>query len=158
MPSPQRRMRHCSAQGRSMWALRTVRSLTAVVDDADCAVSKLQSDDCGINIIIVSITGIRQDSTGCRNFCNIAAGQITDHVKVMDHHVGEDAAGNCYIRHGRAGGIAGSNFDNIGSAELAGSNYVTDCLVASVEAADETDLELDQWASRRRCACQPWLR
>ena len=50
-----------------------VRSLTAVVDDTDGAVRKLQSDDCGINIIIVSITGIRQDSTGCRNFCNIVS-------------------------------------------------------------------------------------
>ena len=33
--------------------------------------------------------------------------------------------------------------DDIGLAQLAGSDYVTDCLVASVEAADETDLELD---------------
>ena len=54
-----------------------VRSLTAVVDDADCAVGKLQSDDCGINIIIVSITGIRQDSTGCGDLGYITAGQIT---------------------------------------------------------------------------------
>ena len=35
-----------------------VRSLTAVVDDADGAVCKLQSDDCGVDIVILGIAGI----------------------------------------------------------------------------------------------------
>ena len=120
-----------------------VRSLAAVVDDADCAVLELQGNDCCVNIVILSIAGIGQDCACCGNFCDIAAGQIADHIKVMDHHVSEDAAGNCYIRHGRASGIAGADLDDIGLAQLAGSDYIADCLVASVETADKTDLQLD---------------
>ena len=120
-----------------------VRSLAAVVDDADCAVRELQGYDCSVDIVIIRIAGICEDCACCGNFCDIAAGQITDHVEVMDHHVGEDTAGNSYIRHRRASGIAGADLDNIGLAQLAGSDYIADCLVASVKAADETDLKLD---------------
>ena len=120
-----------------------VRGLAAVVDDADRAVLELQGDDRGVDIVILGIAGIGQDCACRGNFRDIAAGQVADHIEVVDHHVSEDTAGNCYIGHGRACGIAGADFDDIGLAQLAGSDYVTDCLVASVEAADETDLELD---------------
>ena len=120
-----------------------VRSLAAVVDDTDGAVREFQGNDGSVDIVVLCIAGIGQDCAGCGNFHNIAAGQIADHIKVVDHHVGEDTAGNSDIRHGRACGIAGADLDDIGLAELAGSDDVTDSLVASVKAADETDLELD---------------
>ncbi len=120
-----------------------VRSLAAVVDDTDGAVRELQGDDRSVDIVVLRIAGIGQDCAGRGNFRDIAAGQIADHIKVVNHHVCEDTAGNSDIGHGRTCGIAGADLDDIGLAELAGSNYVTDCLVASVKTADETDLQLD---------------
>ena len=120
-----------------------VRGLAAVVDDADRAVLELQGDDRGVDIVILGIAGIGQDCACRGNFRDIAAGQVADHIEVVDHHVSEDTAGNCYIGHGRACGIAGADFDDIGLAQLAGSDYIADCLVASVETADKTDLQLD---------------
>jgi len=61
----------------------------------------------------------------------------------VNGHVHEDTAGNLDIAHRLVIGIAGGDLDEIGLAQLAGSDRIADGLVVVVKAANEADLQLN---------------
>ena len=121
----------------------TVNCLAAVVDHADRAVCELEGNERGINVAGLTDARIDQNGTNCIYLGNFAACEEAGHIEVVDHHIVEDTAGNLNIGYRRRLRIAGGNLDDVDLADLAVTNHVVNCAVVVVEAAAETDLQLN---------------
>ena len=121
----------------------TINCLTAVVDNTDCTVCKLQSDQRGIYVVRLTDAGIDQYRTDCIDLGNLAASQETSHIKVVNHHVIEDTTGYFDVIDRRRLGITRGNLDNVDLADLAIAYHVVNCTMVVVKAAAETDLQLN---------------
>lgn len=123
-----------------------IYSLTGVVDDGDAAVSHLHGNNSGVNIRNAGLfLELRVNEAGADSgdFNSFRAGDVADHVEVMDHHIIEDTAGNSDIGSRGRLRVAGGNDNNVGIANGAVLDSVSHRLVVVVEAAVEADLELD---------------
>ena len=83
-----------------------------------------------------------QDGTHGGNFLHLAACQEPGHIKVMDHHIIEDAAGNLHVSNRRGFWVPGADFDQVHLAHLAAAYHIIDGPVIVVETAAEAYLEL----------------
>ena len=121
----------------------TVNRLAAVVDDTDCTVCELQGNESGVYVACLADARVYQNRTDGVDLSDLAARQEARHVEVVDHHIIEDAAGNLDIGYRGRLRVAGRNLDDVDLAYLAVADHVVDCAVVVVEAAAETDLQLD---------------
>ena len=88
-----------------------------------------------LNALVVTVN--------CIYLGNFAACEEAGHIEVVDHHIVEDTAGNLNIGYRGRLRIAGGNLDDVDLADLAVTNHVVNCAVVVVEAAAETDLQLN---------------
>ena len=82
-------------------------------------------------------------ASACRiDFCHLAAGQIADHIKVVDHHVHEDAARLFNIGHRRSLRITRTHLHYIYFSDFPGCGRIVDSFMAFVKAAHKANLQL----------------
>ena len=117
-----------------------IASGTAVVDDSRSAIVELQRDDGRIDVASLADFRIDGDRALCIYFLDFCAGEIADHIEIMNRHVEEDTAGNLYVIDGRRFRITGRDLDDLLLADFSGDDSIADSLEVVVKAAVEADL------------------
>lgn len=118
----------------------TVASCTAVVDDSRSAVVEFQRDDSRVDVACFTDSRVNRYGTFSVNFFNFCAGEIADHIEIMDRHVEEDTAGYFNVCNGRRLRVTGRDFDDLLFADFACCNGIMNSFEVVVEAAVEANL------------------
>ena len=119
-----------------------IDGLAAVVDHAERTVGEPQRDDAGVHIAGLADLGVDQARADGADFGDLAAGQVADHVEIVDRHVDEDAAGHLDVGQRRSLRVARRDLDDLHVADAAALDDLVHVLEVAVKAAVEANLIL----------------
>src|SRR6266496_1209128 len=134
--------RDCSCAAQQFQPLIiTIGSMTAVADRTDHTVSKLQHDHRGVNIARRTDGRIVHHACQNKDLLHFAPNQKTGHIKVMDCHIEEDTAGDCYIFNWWRVGIIADEVEQLWLTDLTLFNSLSHTTIIGIKAPIEANLQ-----------------
>ena len=114
--------------------------MTAVANRTNHTVCKLQNDQRSVNI--AHRTDSRTIHNACQDkyFLHFTSNQKTGHIKVMDSHIKEDTAGDCYIFNWRRVGVIADEVEQLWLPDLSLFYSLSYTTVIGVKASIEANL------------------
>src|SRR5579859_4912074 len=123
-----------------------VGGIATIADCTDYTIGKAQGDDRRIHIANLSDSGIAQYAGLDEDLLHLAANQETSHIKIVDAHIQEEAAGGAQIDQVGRRGIVADDVEEMWLADLALLHRLAHASIIGIEASIEANLKLDPCA------------